>query len=151
MSDFEIFKEKLSSKETFYSSLTDRKSNGKEYCHVLNVWNEFEIKTTKDYYNLHLKRDCSLLANVFEKFTNIRLKTYGLYQIHYLSTPGLSWGTMLQIAKIKLELIPDPDMYIFLKKGTRRGTTYVSNRCSKANKKCLKFYHAKKNLNFLYT
>ena len=28
--------------------------------------------------------------------------------------------------KIKLELIPDPDMYIFFEKGTRVGISYIS-------------------------
>ena len=46
---FEKFKEKLSSKEKFYSSLTGRKITDKEYEHILNVWNKFEIKTMKFY------------------------------------------------------------------------------------------------------
>ena len=33
----------------------------------------------------------------------------------------LSWDTILKITKIELELIPDPDMYIFFEKGTRGG------------------------------
>ena len=41
MADFEKFKEKLPSKEKFYSSLTNRKINGKEYDYVLNVRNKF--------------------------------------------------------------------------------------------------------------
>ena len=49
MSNFEKFKEKLSSKEKFYSSLTGRKITDKEYEHILNVWNKFEIKTMKFY------------------------------------------------------------------------------------------------------
>ena len=40
MTDFEKFKEKTSSK--FYSSLTNKKFNGKEYEDVLNVWNKFK-------------------------------------------------------------------------------------------------------------
>ena len=44
MSDFEKFKEQLPSKEKFYSSLTNRKSTDKEYEHVCNVWNKFEMK-----------------------------------------------------------------------------------------------------------
>ena len=133
MNHFEIFKEGLSSKETFYSSLTNRKTSGKEYYHVLNVWNEFEIKPMKDCDDLHLKCDRVLLANVFKKFCNNSLKNYGLYPIHYLNTPGLSWDAMLKVAKNELELIPDPDMYIFLDIRTRGGTSYISNRCSKAN------------------
>ena len=37
MSDFEKFKEKLPSKEKFYSSLTDKKISDKEYLHLLNL------------------------------------------------------------------------------------------------------------------
>ena len=47
MSDFEKFKEKLRSKEKFYSSLADRKITEKEYEHVLNVWTKFEMETVK--------------------------------------------------------------------------------------------------------
>ena len=70
MSDFEKFKEKLPSKEKFYSSLTDRKITEKEYEHVLNVWTKFEMKTVKDYQNLYLK--CNnlklILTDMFENF-----------------------------------------------------------------------------------
>ena len=41
MTDFEKFIEKLLSKETFYSSLTNKKNNDKEYEN--NVWNKSEI------------------------------------------------------------------------------------------------------------
>ena len=57
MNDSEKFKEKLPDKEIFYSSLTNRKINGKEYEHDLNVWNKFEMKTMKDYHDLYLKHD----------------------------------------------------------------------------------------------
>ena len=36
MSDFEKFKEELPSRDDFYSCLTDRKNNSKEYEHFLN-------------------------------------------------------------------------------------------------------------------
>ena len=51
MSEFEKFKEDLSSKEKFYSPLTDKKFNDQEYEHVLNVWNKSEIKTNKNYHS----------------------------------------------------------------------------------------------------
>ena len=40
MSDSGKFK--VPSKEKFYSSLTDRKINDKEYEHVLNVWKKLK-------------------------------------------------------------------------------------------------------------
>ena len=42
----------------------------------------------KDYYHLYLKCGVLLLADVFEKFRNKRLKNYGLCPTHYLSTPA---------------------------------------------------------------
>ena len=67
MSDFEKFKEELSSKEKFFSSLTNRKISDKKYEHVLNVSKKIEMKKMKDYHDLYLKCDVSLLAHVFEK------------------------------------------------------------------------------------
>ena len=75
---FEKFKEELTYKEKFYSSLTDRKITEKEYEHVLNAWNKFEIETLKNYHDLHLKYEALLLADVFGSFRNNTLKNYGL-------------------------------------------------------------------------
>ena len=33
-----------------------------------------------------------------------------------LSAPTLSWDAILKMTKMELELIPDPDMYIFFEK-----------------------------------
>ena len=55
MSDFEKFKEQLSSKEKFYSLLTGKKISDTEYEHVLKLWNKFEMKAMKDYHDLYLK------------------------------------------------------------------------------------------------
>ena len=55
MSDFEKSKEQLPCKDKFYSSLKGKNISGKEYEHVLNVWNKFEMKTMKDYHDLYLK------------------------------------------------------------------------------------------------
>ena len=90
MNDIEKFKQELSSKEKFDSSLTNRKISDKEYEHVLNVWKNFEMKTMKDDHDLYLKCDVLLLADVFEKFRSNSFKNYGLYRNHYLSAPCLS-------------------------------------------------------------
>ena len=60
-----------------------------------------------------------------------------------MSAPALSWGANLKMAKVKLGPIPEPDMYIFFEKGTRGRVSYISNRYSKANNKCLKSYDPK--------
>ena len=79
MSDFEKFKEELSSNEKLYSSLTNRKITDKEY--VVIVWNKFEMKTMKSYHNLYLKCDVLLLVHMFEKFRNNTLKIMDYVQV----------------------------------------------------------------------
>ena len=60
-----------------------------------------------------------------------------------MSAPALSWYGMLNRAKVKLELISDPDMFIFFEKGMRGGVSYISNRYHKGNNKYLKSYDPK--------
>ena len=44
-----------------------------------------------------------------------------------MSAQALSWDVMLNMTKVKLELIPDPDMYIFFEKGMAGSVSYVPN------------------------
>ena len=125
MSHFENFKGELPTKEKFYSLLTDIKNSDKEYEHVLNACNKFEMKTMKDYHDLYLKCGILLLADVFEKFRNNNLNICGLCPSHYLSALGLIWDAMLRITKTELELITDPEMFRFFKKAAKGGTFYI--------------------------
>ena len=81
MSDFEKFKEKLPRKEKSYSSLTGKKISDKEYDHALKNCDKFEMQTMKDYHDLHLKCDVSLLADVFERFRKNSLKILDYVQV----------------------------------------------------------------------
>ena len=73
-------------------------------------------------------------------FRNINLKNY---PSQYLSTPVLSWDAMLNITKIKLELISDPDINVFFEKGIRGGVSDISNKYKKTNNKYVKSYYPK--------
>ena len=129
--------------------LTGKKVSGKGYENALKVWNKFEMKMMKDYHDLYLKCDVLLLADIFEKFRKNSSKNYGLWPSHYLSTRALSWDAMLNIKKVKLELISDLCMYILFEKDMRDGVSYVSNRYSKASNKYLKTYDPKQEFKHL--
>ena len=77
----------------------------------------------KDYHGLYLKCDVLLLADIFEKFRKNSSKNYGLCTSHYLNTRALSWDAMLNIKKVKLELISDLCMYILFEKDMRGGVS----------------------------
>ena len=82
----------------------------------------------KDYHYLYLRCNVLLLADVFEKFKNKSLKNYDLCPSDYLSASALSSDAILNMTKVELELIPGPDMSIFLEKGMRGGASYICNR-----------------------
>ena len=89
---------------------------------------------------MYFKSDALLLADVFEKFKNNSLKNYELCPSHYLSAQALNWDAMLNITKVKLELILDHDMYLFFEKFMRDRVYYISKRYSKSSKDYLKSY-----------
>ena len=59
-------------------------------------------------------------------------------------------GTMLKMKKFELEIIADPDIFIFFEKDTRGGISYTSNRYSKANKKYLKSFDPEQESKIYY-
>ena len=83
------------------------------------------MKNMGDYHDHYLKKDVLLLADVFEKFTSKSLKLSKLDPSHYFSSPGLSWNAMLKMTGIKLKLISDINMHLFIEKGLREGISYI--------------------------
>ncbi|XP_068720420.1 uncharacterized protein [Montipora capricornis] len=143
MDSFEKFNEKLPPKEEFYSILNDEHISGDQHKHAQNVWNTFHLKNMGEYHDLYLKSDILLLADVFENFRKTCLQYYKLDPCHYFTSPGLSWDAMLKMTDIKLELMTDIDMFQFIEKGMRGGTSYIANRYGKANNRYMKTYDEK--------
>ena len=121
--------------EAFYSKLKGKGISNKNYKHVLNVWNSFNMETMKDYHNLYNETDALLLADVFENFRDLCLKIYGLDPVYYFSAPGLAWDACLKMTNINLELLSDLDMLLMFEKGIRGGISMISNRYGEANNK----------------
>jgi len=101
---------------------------------------------------LYNKTDVLLLADVFENFRDVCLENYGLDPTWYYTSPGLSWDAMLKCTKIKLQLISDHDMLLFIKNGIRGGKSMVSNRYEKANNRYMgeKFDKSKPSSYIMY-
>src|SRR3977135_1611314 len=67
-----------------------------------------------------------------------------------MSTPGLTWDCGLKYTKIRLELLTDYDMMLFIEKGKRGGISGVmGTRHVIANNKYLKDYDKNKESVFL--
>ena len=141
MTDFSKLSAKsLPPKDAFYSELTNTGISDSDYEHAQNVWKTFDCKTMRDYHDLYLKTDVLLLADVMTEFRKTCKKAYGLDALHNYTSPGLAWSAMLKYTEVKLDLISDPDMYLFVEKGIRGGISTVVKRYAKSNNKYLDNY-----------
>jgi hypothetical protein len=135
----------LPPKEAFYSRITKTDISDEDYDHAQNVWKQLDMKTMWDYHNAYLYTDVILLADVFENFRNTSMTHYGLDPAHYFSSPGMSWDALLKLTKVKIELLTDIDMHLFIEKGLRGGVSMVSKRFAKANNPMVENYDKSKS------
>ena len=85
-----------------------------DYRHAETVFNEFNIKNLGEYHDVYVRSDTILLADVFTNFRTLCLNTYELDPVYFLSLPGFALQTCLKYSKVKLELISDIDILLFL-------------------------------------
>ena len=93
--------------ECFYSKLNDSNISISDYAHAKRVWEEFGMKTMRDYHDLYQKTDVLLLADVFEEFRKVCLDKYKLDPAWYYSSPALAWDACLKMTQVELELLHD--------------------------------------------
>ena len=103
-----------------------------------------KMKTMKYHHELYLKCDDFLLTNCVKDLEKISSRIISrVCHSHYLSPPALSWDAMLDVAKVKLELIPDPDIFTFFEKEMRSAAYYILSKFSKNSNKHLKSFDPK--------
>ena len=150
MDKVERFKEnKPPPQKAFFSNLSGRGIDKKNYNHVWNIWKTFNMETLKEYHELYNITDVLLLADVFENFRDLCLKIYKLDPVYYFTTPGLSWDACLKITGIQLELLSDVNMLLMFEKGIRGGISIISNRYGKANNKYMEGFNKNELSKFL--
>ena len=150
MDSFDKFNEtKLPPINEFYSKLYDSNVDKKDYAHAQNVWSHFGFKNMGEYHDLYLKTDVVLLADIFENFRDVCLKNYKLDPAWYYTSPGLSWDALLKKTEIKLDLLSDINMILFVESGIRGGVSMISNRYGKANNKYMENYNSAEESKFI--
>ena len=129
--------------------MKDRGISEEDYLRANKLWNVFDMKTFGEYQDLYLKRDVLLLCDVFERFISTCLKYYRLDPCHYFSSPGLSWDAMLKMSGVRLRLIDDMDMHLFVEKGMRGGISSIVKRYCRANNEFVEGYDSGKEKSFI--
>jgi len=123
----------LPSKLDFYSALTETHVSEDDYSHSTKVWDHFNYTSLGGYSDLYLKIDVLLLADIFENFRDICMKTYNLDPAYYFTAPGFTFDCMLKYTSISLELLTDYDMILMMEDGIRGGLVQASERYCKAD------------------
>jgi hypothetical protein len=123
----------LPSNDAFYSKLDEEGITDEEYERAQNVWISMGCQNFKNYHDLYLTTDTLLLADVFENFGDVSMANYRLDPAHYLTTPSLTWDACLKYTNVELELITDPEIFLFFDSAMRGGLSVVSNRYARAN------------------
>ena len=108
----------LPPREKFYSELNEEGISEEQYDRALEMWRRYDCKTLKDYHDLYLTLDVTLLADVFENFRTMALREY-----------RFAWNCALKMSKIELELITDPNMFLFFENSIRGGISTKSQIC----------------------
>ena len=153
MDSFDKFNDKnLPSKKKFFCMLSNEHITDKDHKHAQNVWNTFNLESMGQCYDLYLKSDVLLLANVFKKFCKTCLRYYKLDPCHYFTSPNLSWDAMFTKTAVKLELMSDMDKFQFIERGIRGSVLYICEkykRYAKATNKYISNYYPTKPSNYI--
>jgi len=130
----------LPPRDKFYSELNEEGISEEDYDRALETWQRYDCKTMKDYHDHYLTLDVTPLADIFENFRNMALSEYKLDPAHSWTVPGFAWNCALKISKVELELISDPETFLFIENSIRGGISTISHRYAEANNKYLPNY-----------
>ena len=133
----------------FFDELRGERVSEDDYRRAREVWDAFNCTSLGDYCNLYLQSDVLLLADVFENYRDLCLKTYKLDPAQYFTAPGLSWDAMLKFTRVRLDLLTEPEMLNFFKKGIRGGCSVSIRREAIANNKFCPNYDPKKPTSYI--
>ena len=102
-----------------------------------------------DYHDLYVQGGTLLLADVFENFRIMSIKTYELHPAYFLSLPGFAWHACLEITGVKLKLITDINMLLMIESKMREGVCHVICSYAKVNNKYMNIYDKNNKFSFL--
>ena len=100
-----IYNENLPSSENFYSSLKLDNISEKDYDKTLEIYKKLNCKNIKEYFDIYLKLDNCLQADIFNVFRNTIWDKFEIDCSKYITSCSLSLDLMLKYTGVKIELI----------------------------------------------
>lgn len=123
----------LPPKQEFYNTITKTHISEEEYKHAEKLWKEMNIQTMGEYHDLYVLCDVLLLADVFERFRCVSMKSFDLDPAQYYTLAGMCWSACLKMTGVELELLTDFEQYQMIERGIRGGVAMMTMRHAEAN------------------
>ena len=92
------------------------------------IWEEFNMKSMKDYLETYCMSDTLILAQVFEEFRKESMDNFNMDPSHFISLPGFAYKAFLKQTEVNLEYITDVEMFDMLSTNLRGGQSFCSQR-----------------------
>ena len=140
---------KLPPPAAFYNKLNLEEIDPQDYEHACRVWNELNIKSLGQYSDFYITLDVAQLCDCMEEFRSTCMSAYGLDPLHFFTSPGLSYQSMLKQSKCTLELLTDVDMVLMIEDSVRGGLCQTVTRYVRANNRYLQDYDNSKESVYL--
>ena len=134
----------LPEQKEFRNDLSETDCSDADYNHAREVWRVFDCQTLKDYHDLYMELDTHLLADIFERFRSDSMKHYKIDPAHFCTAPALSWHACLKHTGVKLDIIGDVDMNLFIDSALMGGVSAARNPHLKANNPKVQGYDPEK-------
>ena len=106
----------LPPRSAFKNELSMSEISSKDYDQVLQFWTTLNLQTLQDFHDIYLKIDILTLVDIFQEYRSRIHCYYKLEPLQYYTTPGISFDAALKFTGVELQLISDPDMYLFFEK-----------------------------------
>jgi len=146
----EKFKMGLPQKEEFLNRHMS-KHNEEDYETMKKVYEKFGCKNYGEYHDIYLWTDTLMLCDVFQNYSEIAYRIYGLDPSWFISSPALSWHSMLKtmddefkkgnIETDKIELVTDYEVYKMFQKQKKGGFSFIGKRLEEANNEYMLGYY----------
>jgi hypothetical protein len=131
--------------ESFKSELSGPISED-AYEYAQRVWKAFGCQSFADYHDIYLYTDVLLLADIFTMYREDMFASFKLDPARYASISAFAFDAMLKMTGVKLDLVSDPDMYLFFEAAMRGGLSIANQPFTAVENKYTRLAQGDKSL-----
>ena len=121
-----IYNKELPLIENFYSSLKLDNISKEDYNKTLKIYKKLNCQNIKDYFDIYLKLDICLQADIFNMFRNTICDKFEIDCSKYITSCSLSLDLMLKYTGVKIELIRDISIFDYVNLSVLGGVCVAS-------------------------